>query len=434
MAVRSTVKEERRSAASHASGLEESQIHAIVDSLTFQKSQTVRDLLLYLWRNRGTQISEYAIGVEALGRKSDFDPKTDSTVRVNISRLRQKLKEYFDSEGRETPARISVPLGGHELGVVWSEPAEAPPAQPPRDRRLVAISVLIAALLALACGWLIVENRRLAAPMAQKRSSPALPRFWQFFTANGKSIGVFLPTPVFFEWPSAVHGYLKMRDPRVNDFSDLPRSEELARYARDWGPPLLLQNYTVVSDTLAALKLSQFFDTNGIRLAFGTTADLSLDALGEHNTILLGTPGISSPYLKKLSGQENFQFVELGHDLISHNLINRHPRAGERSVYTSTAQSNRRFTMLGIIAVLPGKTSGALLLTMTAQQTAPLASLLTTPVLLQVFDSAWRKAGAPAYFETLVEVEMDGSTALRAWPVAFREIRGIAWEESVTTR
>ena len=419
--------EERRSSSFESGGAEDEQIKAIVDSPAFQKSPTVRALLIYLWRHRGEQISEYAIGLEALGRKPNFDPKTDSTVRVHISRLRQKLKEYYDAEGREALARISIPLGGHELHFLWNEVKTPVPEPRVPWSRLKAIPIAIAAMLAVACSWLIVQNRRLSAIPTQV-VRPTLPRFWQFFTANGKNVALFLPTPVFFEWPTGAHSFLKVRDTRVNDFSNAAQSDELSRYVKEFGPPRLLQNYTVASDALAALKLSQFFDARNIHLAIGTTADLSIETLRDHNTILMGTPGIASRYLKKLSDQANFQFSEPGHDV-----INRHPRPGELDKYVETTQSKTRSTLAGIISVFPGKTSGTLLLTMTAQQTSPLASILTTPTSLELFDSAWRKAGAPPYFEAVVQVEMDGSTVLRAWPVAFREITASAWEESVTT-
>src|ERR1700730_2231005 len=93
------------------------QLKAILDSPAFQKAPTVRGLLLYLWDHRAQPVSEFAIATEALGRKPNFDPKTDATVRVHISRLRQKVKEFYDGEGKNCPVRISIPLGGHELNV-----------------------------------------------------------------------------------------------------------------------------------------------------------------------------------------------------------------------------------------------------------------------------------------------------------------------------
>ncbi|MGP8187372.1 MAG: glycoside hydrolase family 16 protein [Terracidiphilus sp.] len=57
-------------------------------------------------------IREYAIAVEALGRKeSNFDPHDDPIVRVTARTLRKRLKEIYKGEGQGHPVRIVLPLG-----------------------------------------------------------------------------------------------------------------------------------------------------------------------------------------------------------------------------------------------------------------------------------------------------------------------------------
>src|SRR5439155_6241688 len=97
-------------------------IRQVADSETFRAAPTMRALLLYLWEHQDASISEYAIATEALGRSRDFDPKLDSTVRVQVARLRTKLKEFDQAKGGTFPLRLSLPLGGHELHWVY-EPA-----------------------------------------------------------------------------------------------------------------------------------------------------------------------------------------------------------------------------------------------------------------------------------------------------------------------
>src|SRR6516165_3088710 len=90
-------------------------VRQVADSETFRAAPTMRALLLYLWDHQGEPIGEYAIATEALGRSADFDPKLDSTVRVQIARLRTKLKEFHEAAGESFPLRLSLPLGRHEL-------------------------------------------------------------------------------------------------------------------------------------------------------------------------------------------------------------------------------------------------------------------------------------------------------------------------------
>lgn len=63
-------------------------------------------------------VKEYVLGVEALGRPSDFDPKTDSIVRVEIRKLRRTLDEYENGPGRDSPFRIRLPKGAYRLEVL----------------------------------------------------------------------------------------------------------------------------------------------------------------------------------------------------------------------------------------------------------------------------------------------------------------------------
>src|SRR6476661_7131019 len=71
-------------------------LRRLLESRAFEKPPALRALLTYLWQHRGESISEYAIATEALGRTPGFDARTDATVRVQISRLRQRLEKFYE--------------------------------------------------------------------------------------------------------------------------------------------------------------------------------------------------------------------------------------------------------------------------------------------------------------------------------------------------
>lgn len=81
-------------------GKTRSELEDVLASLAFKKAPTLCRLLCYLWEQRDGEVSEYAIATEALGRKVDFEPHADATVRVLVSRLRQRLKDF--SVGKDT--------------------------------------------------------------------------------------------------------------------------------------------------------------------------------------------------------------------------------------------------------------------------------------------------------------------------------------------
>jgi len=77
-----------------ASSVQEAAVLGAADSVALRKAPAVRALLLYLWANREQPLNEYRIATECLRKDEGFDPKTDATVRVQISRLRQKLNNH----------------------------------------------------------------------------------------------------------------------------------------------------------------------------------------------------------------------------------------------------------------------------------------------------------------------------------------------------
>ena len=62
---------------------------------------------------RADRLKEYAIAVEVFERGESFDPKTNAVVRVEASRLRHRLREYFLGPGRDDPIRIALPTGSY---------------------------------------------------------------------------------------------------------------------------------------------------------------------------------------------------------------------------------------------------------------------------------------------------------------------------------
>jgi tetratricopeptide (TPR) repeat protein len=78
---------------------------------------------------KADEIKETVIAIEVYGRASNYDPKTDSIVRVEASRLRQKLRSYYDNEGKSTEIRIHLPSGTYvpQFQCVASARAPEPP-------------------------------------------------------------------------------------------------------------------------------------------------------------------------------------------------------------------------------------------------------------------------------------------------------------------
>jgi hypothetical protein len=396
----------------------EEHLQLILSSPVFEKAGTLRTLLIYLCEHRRQAISEYAVATEALGKKSDFEPKIDASVRVRISRLRQKLDEFYKEAGRDARIRFVIPLGGHDLRVVRVTPSVEPNvAQRQASPALISLAILLTALGALYVQALW-NNQKLRQALGDPgvTTRQALPLFWQNFFSNGKPASLFVSTPTFFEFSG---NNIKVRDTTVNDFASGAHSVLLQRLAKEWGPPTLLQNYTVASDTFAALRLVQYLQPKNVQLSVGGTAELSVESAGDRNIILIGVAG-TCRQVNELLATAPFYVA----DGATHVVRNRAPLPGEPSSFNIVEESTARWVTPGIIAVLPGRLPGTRMLVLTGFYTYPLVYSLATPSPLAAIDSAWKKAGSPRFFEAVInsEVESSGTSVLRATVAAVREL------------
>ncbi len=79
---------------------------------------------------RGERLKEFSLAVDVFGRPGTFDPRIDSIVRVQASRLRSQLAEYYAKDGAAETVRLEIPAGGYiaTFSRVSPEPKPAPPA------------------------------------------------------------------------------------------------------------------------------------------------------------------------------------------------------------------------------------------------------------------------------------------------------------------
>jgi adenylate cyclase len=63
------------------------------------------------------RLKGYTIGIDVFDRGSDFDPNIDAIVRVEAARLRNKLREYYESDGRADAVIIELPKGSYGVDI-----------------------------------------------------------------------------------------------------------------------------------------------------------------------------------------------------------------------------------------------------------------------------------------------------------------------------
>src|SRR5437899_650510 len=93
------------------------QLERLLENKLFARSEQLSRLLRFLverhLEGRDQEIKECVIGVEVFGRDPDYNPKFDPIVRTEARRLRARLNEYYESEGKHDAIRIDLPKGGY---------------------------------------------------------------------------------------------------------------------------------------------------------------------------------------------------------------------------------------------------------------------------------------------------------------------------------
>ena len=107
---------------------------------------------------KGDQLKETIVGAEVFGRKPDYDPRMDAVVRIEAVKLRARLKEYYDNEGRDEPVRIDLPKGGYVPAFSLQTSGEVADVSSPVTRRLwiAALALVLVAAIGI---WLLVRGR-----------------------------------------------------------------------------------------------------------------------------------------------------------------------------------------------------------------------------------------------------------------------------------
>lgn len=92
-------------------------LERILASDVFARSERARDLLRYLVEQdvagNADRLKGFSIGVDVFHKDDQFDPATDTVVRVQAGRLRDLLQQYYEGDGAADPLRISVPRGSY---------------------------------------------------------------------------------------------------------------------------------------------------------------------------------------------------------------------------------------------------------------------------------------------------------------------------------
>jgi TolB-like protein len=104
------------------------QLTRLLTSQVFAKSGRLGRFLQFtvdqVLAGKQGELKEYVIGVEVYDRRSPYHPTIDSIVRSEARRLRGKLKQYYEFDGKTDPVRIFFRPGSY-VPVICLQEAQA---------------------------------------------------------------------------------------------------------------------------------------------------------------------------------------------------------------------------------------------------------------------------------------------------------------------
>ncbi len=298
----------------------------LLSSKTFSRSGQLKRLLVYL-REATTSTdpsvwSEISIGANAFGRK-DFNPKLDTIVRVEMRRLRQKLDEYYASEGAEFPLRLRFEKNTYRPYVepyvppVVEPVAPLPAAPEPSDRFWIGVAwgagSLVLVLIAAALLWWMLGASRNRAPR-ELAESP----IWSGFRSS--NVVVAIGTPLFFR---STDGF--ERNFGANFPEDLLKADQLLLHR----PAYPVWNlWAPFEDVGASVNLDRFLRSLNSTATVVSARQISTGELAGKRTIVIGQPRFA-PLLLELLADQNFRPAP--HTAGKHfaGFMNAEPKPGE---------------------------------------------------------------------------------------------------------
>lgn len=212
------------------------QIDNIIRSHSLRGSESLCKLLQYLAKQSlyhpDAPLKEYQIATEVYGRPTDFDPQSDSTIRVQAGRLRVKLAEYYAGEGAADPILVKIPKGSYHLTfearaiepqhqALSVPPREAPPPSVvveaiPARWRVAFILLLVGFITSLVVLGSLLWTRKKSEPAIAASSAPRavgpLAALWRPFASGEEEPWVIFSNAAFVGRPETGMRYYNSRE------------------------------------------------------------------------------------------------------------------------------------------------------------------------------------------------------------------------------
>lgn len=387
------------------------QIDRILQGATFRGRDSLKRLLSYLAERTiegsAGDLKEYTVGIEVFHKPDGYDPQEDGSVRQHVAKLRQKLDEYYRSEGTADPLRVELPKRHFRLE--FQESGQAPAV----GRKPIAYrATLVAIVLLLPVAYWLGSRQE------AMQVDPAVRLLWAPFLESPKPTVVCLGTPLFLRNRS-----FRVRDSHLNTTDTVEAKARISELEKQLDRDSLVPtfDYTGIGEAYAAFGIARVFGLARREATLTRGNVLSWNDIRGENVIFLGPPKFN-PHVTAITDS-----LEL---IVNDTwVINKHPRAGELATYGRISDSNHDAAEDHVlIDRLPGIGPSDRILILEGGSTSSnwaAADYLTHPATARELVSRIKLPDGtlPPFFQVLLHVKYQASVPTRTDFVTFRQIR-----------
>ncbi len=388
----------------------------------------------------GLKLNEVLIAHEVFGRGSEYSPGEDAVVRRQAHSLRQKLQEYYASDGAKDTVRIDLPVGRY-VPVFTRPPVDepsvfpggpqphadepAPPVQKRSSRFVAAAAVL--ALVAFMAGWAFGTSRD--TNKLGRDATGAVAELWGQWLSNSEGAVICFSNPlttVVKHFPMALPpdslprrlSVTAEQDAVLREMLDLPPSGFI------YLSPAISQ--AKMGEALGAVAMADLFARSGIPVQATQSRFLNWEDFRNQNLVLLGHDEANrwlDPILKQLP----FRLGSTKADR-PRRIINETPRAGElpeyRIQFSTRELPSEDYALISMIKGIDHQHELLLLNGLNTEGTQSAVEYLTNPATAQQLVSALRKAApshrGPWRFQCVLQTEVRDKVPTSASLIALR--------------
>jgi len=334
-------------------------VDRILASSLFEKSSRLSDFLRYICdralNGHPEEVREQFIGHHVFGRPIDYNPADDNIVRVSARHLRAKLREYFQTEGRNERWLVEIPKGGY-LPVFRERQPRAPTVIPVRtDARsnpkpllrnwnvVLAISAVVLLFLG-AWGW-----KRAQKGMPPARQAPTASPILDFFGGSPGPVQIILSDSALVLMQDLAGRQFGLASYEDRTYRNFPKKllgrPGLGHY---WNL-LASRQISNVGDEEAGSRFLASMLAQGSNVAIRNARNMTARDFMSGNFILLGS-AYSDPWTQLFTKDLNFQIA-------GNEIRNLNPSKAEKREYLPEQRESGNSLSYARVALVPNLTN-----------------------------------------------------------------------------